>query len=180
MFFAAAPDSTRLTPEYKCGTSAAPGICYGVGDATHRLFRGIQDAANYFSRVARFAPIYLDGKIGAETVKALQKTVQYLLREPTTASLGTSLVNAVATEETVAAGSLRILGVLQDAIQRLELNPVPSPSPPVPKPPSPLPPPPPYERHESRVRPWLKWTMAGAGLLVLGLGGWLLLREQDY
>ncbi len=168
MLFAAPPDTTSVTPTFKCGTADAPGICYAVGPKTQNLFLGLQAAANRFAPRVGFAPLFVDGKIGDLTVKALQKIAMAMLADPMTAAVGVGLTPLASTKESIAAAASSITTLLRNGYSILQLPPVDAPTvqttSPVPAPSTTLPAPPPTA---GSGLPW-KWIAGGAAVLAVG------------
>lgn len=170
MLFAAPPDLTNVTPAYKCGTAAAPTICYATDPKTDSLFRAIQSAVNRYAPAVGFSPVQVDGKLGSGTVAALQKIAQSLLADPMTAAVGVGLTPQVVTKETVARGAQSISTLLTNGFNILQLPPVAAPT--APTAPttttttSPALPPPPASMMGGGL-PW-KWIVGGAAAIAVG------------
>lgn len=174
MLFAAPPDLTNVTPTYKCANPAAPDICYATDPKTDQLFKSIQASINKYTGSVGFSPIGVDGKIGSKTAVALQKVVQWLLMNPATAAIGSTLVAPSRSYTTLAASAVLVAKQLEIGATYLQLKPVPAPKPGTPVTPAEPPPGLPPSPGMGRQIPW-KWILGG--IAVLGIGYFAFLRK---
>jgi hypothetical protein len=101
--------------DFKC-TSA---ICYGLKDV-HNFFQQLQGEINRFAPLAGFAPLKVDGFIGAGTVKAAQAAAKYIVKiEPDFGAQSAhptilkGLVDgSLGTKQALAINALAVYGVL--------------------------------------------------------------------
>lgn len=173
MLFAASPDLTNVTPAFKCGTAAAPTICYATDTKTDALFKSLQALVNKYSGRVGFSPVYVDGKLGPATVSALQRIATAMIADPMTAAVGVGLTPQVVTKETIARGAQSIQSLLTNGSNILQLPSVPAPTVPTNTSPSPvvLPsPPPPSERK--------LWPYALGGAAILGVGYFMFRKPK--
>jgi LPXTG-motif cell wall-anchored protein len=68
-------------------------ICYAIGDKRDQQFRDYQRALNLYTTVGKFAPIGVDGQIGAGTVAATRAAAQWLIQTRKAAATAPSSLN---------------------------------------------------------------------------------------
>jgi lysozyme family protein len=173
MLAATAVNFGSFTPTFKCDNPVAPGICYGVGTGTDSLFRSIQVLVNYYSSRGGFSPITIDGKLGANTVAAVNAAGRYLLQSPSTSPTGNNLVAWSATYQSLAQNAVSVQAALQ---QGISADALPAVSAPVAKtlvtgtavtPPLTLP----------TKTSWKSWTIGAVVVAAAGFGAYYILSE---
>ncbi len=103
---------------YACGKT----ICYAKGKANDAILKALQGALNRFSTQLGFSPIYVDGFIGAQTVKAAQAVVQ-----GTGLAMNPVMLAASASKEALTALAPSFTSQLLEMAEAQSLAPVPAP-----------------------------------------------------
>jgi len=112
--------------DFKCG----PTVCYGVG-AIHDRFKALQALLNRFASAATFAPLAVDGFLGAKVVQALATLQLATLDQPIAGvaanidALITQLSARAATaltSTTVAAAPIEIVAAIQQTLDACRIN----------------------------------------------------------
>lgn len=103
---------------FECGKT----ICWAKGKANDAILKALQGALNRFSTQLGFSPIYVDGFIGAQTVKAAQAVVQ-----GTGLALNPVMLAASASKEALTALAPSFTAQVLQAAEAQSLAPVPAP-----------------------------------------------------
>lgn len=108
------PQLLTQAKDFNCNAS----ICYAIGAGNDALFKKLQSSINVLAGVGGFAPIAVDGFIGAGTIAALQALGKIGLANPPTtkeaaAQNAQSLVNALATLAAKSAAATAAIGPMQ-------------------------------------------------------------------
>lgn len=117
-----------MATTYRC---AAVG-CYSYqSPATHATFQELQSYLNRFARAVGFAPIGVDGVLGAGTVSAAQRVAKAMASSgagPSIVGMATPMIGVASTPDTLARGAEQFLAFLKVAAQAAQLPAVAAPS----------------------------------------------------
>jgi hypothetical protein len=103
---------------FECGKT----ICWAKGKANDAILKALQGALNRFANQLGFSPIYVDGFIGAQTVKAAQAVVQ-----GTGMAMNPVMLAASASKEALTALAPSFTSQLLEMAEAQSLAPVPAP-----------------------------------------------------